>query len=244
LLALRNCQLIGKPLICIGDDDLVSIGTGLLLRELFPAGGSTTRIAVVDIDERFLSYIRETAQEYQLPVVCYAHDLRKPLPVALQAQFCTAFTDPPYTLPGLALFLSRALEALTDEDEQVLFLSFAHKPSAFLLTMHQQILGMGLVPVEIIPSFNRYEGAEIIGNQSQMLVLKTANSLPAIRGEFTGLLYTGEIRRTVRMYQCAQCRKRISVGQEKFYATIEQLKQVGCPQCQGGTFDLMERSVL
>ena len=240
-LSLVNFQLVGKTVLCLGDDDLVSVGLGLLLKELSGPQNRAARIIVVDIDENILAYIRETAEKHALPVVCYKHDIRSPLPAELNHICHTVFTDPPYTLSGLTLFLSRALKALINRREQVIFLSFAHKSPDFFLRAYEQILAMGLVPVEIIPGFNRYEGAEIIGNQSQMIVLKTTGGEPVIKGDFEGLLYTGEIYRTVRKYQCRQCKKIVPVGREERYATIEQLKEEHCPFCGEDVFLLLEK---
>jgi predicted methyltransferase len=58
ILCLRDHSLIGKRILCVGDDDLVSVSLGFLLKQLFPnASHSKATIEVVDIDDRFLCYI-------------------------------------------------------------------------------------------------------------------------------------------------------------------------------------------
>ncbi|WP_306293551.1 bis-aminopropyl spermidine synthase family protein [Paenibacillus sp. 32352] len=41
ILCLKHHALIGKKILCVGDDDLVSVSIGLLLQRLFPDGGHT-----------------------------------------------------------------------------------------------------------------------------------------------------------------------------------------------------------
>ena len=36
ILCVKNNTLVGKKILCIGDDDLVSVSTALLLKKLFP----------------------------------------------------------------------------------------------------------------------------------------------------------------------------------------------------------------
>jgi predicted methyltransferase len=44
----------------------------------------------------------------------------------------------------------------------------------------EEFLKMNLAVVEIIPRFNEYEGAEIIGNTSQMIILKPQKKVIAV----------------------------------------------------------------
>lgn len=243
VLCLREHALIGKRVLCIGDDDLVSISLGLLLKRLFPGkSGRRTRIHVVDIDERFLQYIHDVAEREQLPVLCHHADLRQPLPETLHGRFDCFFTDPPYTLQGMSLFLSRGISALKKSQGLPIFLSFAHKPPGFTLAMQQEFIRMGLMVQEMIPHFNEYEGAQMIGGRGQMIVLKsTERTVPGGDERCEGAIYTGEIRRTERLYRCKQCLVAVRVGQDLEIGTIEQLKQRGCPRCGGVTFELVEK---
>lgn len=80
ILCLKQHSLVGKRILCVGEDDLVSVSVGLLLQRLFPNGRHLrTAIHVTDIDERFLHYIREMAEKEKLPIQCHHHDLRQPL---------------------------------------------------------------------------------------------------------------------------------------------------------------------
>lgn len=243
ILCLRQHALIGKRILCVGDDDLVSVSIGLLLKRLFPDGGHiATRLDVLDIDMRFIQFIENAAREWALPVQCHPIDLREPLPEKLQGQYDCFFTDPPYTLQGISLFVSRGIQALKREKGLPIFLSFAHKSPDFMLAMQREFNRMGLIVSANYPRFNAYEGAEMLANQSQIFILRTTEqTIPVFQGYFTDALYTGELKQTLRTYRCKQCSKEMQVGIQGELATIEQLKSRGCDHCGNDTFDMVAR---
>ncbi|UFJ40467.1 bis-aminopropyl spermidine synthase family protein [Brevibacillus humidisoli] len=246
LLCLQHDALIGKNVLCLGDDDLVCVSLGFLLKQLFPrVQRQKTTITVVDVDKRILRHIEEIAEVEQLPIRCIRADLRRPLPSGMQGQFDAFFTDPPYTLQGMMLFLSRGISALKHQTGLPIFFSFAHKSPGFSLTMQRSLVQMGLMVSEIIPQFNQYEGAEMIGNRGQMIILKTTEETsPHVIADYDDALYTGELKRTMRTYQCKQCGISIFVGAQGMYATIEELKRQGCPACPNNTFLLLGTEML
>ncbi|MFF2479803.1 bis-aminopropyl spermidine synthase family protein [Paenibacillus sp. NPDC058071] len=243
ILCLRQHALIGKKILCVGDDDLVSVSIGLLLQQLFPDGGNNvTRVDVLDIDERFLSYIETIAKERGLPIVCRRLDLREPLPENLHNQYDCFFTDPPYTLQGMSLFVSRGIQALKREKGLPIFLSFAHKSPSFMLAMQREFVRMGLTVSANFPQFNAYEGAEMIANRSQMFILRTTDQSKAEYSEtFTDALYTGEVKQTLRTYRCKECSRDVRVGINGEFATIEQLKNEGCTSCGHDRFEMVAK---
>jgi len=243
ILCLKQHALIGKKILCVGDDDLVSVSIGLLLKRLFPDGGHTvTQVDVLDIDERFLRYIESIAKERGLPIGCHRLDLREPLPENLYGQFDCFFTDPPYTLQGMGLFVSRGIQALKREKGLPVFLSFAHKSPAIMLAMQREFVRMGLTVSANFPQFNAYEGAEMIANRSQMFILRTTDQTkPEYSEKFTDALYTGEVKQTLRTYRCKQCSREVYVGIHGEFATIEQLKNEGCTGCGHDTFDMVAK---
>jgi len=246
ILCFRSHALVGKKILCVGDDDLVSVALGLLHQRLFPgANRSKTEIAVVDIDERFLQCIRQIADREGLPIRCRALDLRQPLPEELCGQFDCFFTDPPYTLQGLTLFLSRGIASLKRRKGSPIFLSYAHKSPDSMLAIQREFVRMGLMVSATFPSFNEYEGAEMIANKSQMTILRTTErTLPEIDGSFEDALYTGEVRRTLRTYQCKSCGATVLVGSQAEIPTIEELKNKGCFVCLGTTFQMIEKRIV
>jgi predicted methyltransferase len=113
VLCLQYHSLIGKEILCVGDDDLVSVSLGFLIRKLFTdIKMSNTRIHIVDIDKRFLEYIESVSKRENLPIECHYADLKQPLSEELCGRFNCFFTDPPYTLEGMSLFLSRGVSSL------------------------------------------------------------------------------------------------------------------------------------
>lgn len=246
MLCLRHQSLIGKQILCVGDDDLVSVSIGLLLQTLFPDGRHTkTTVNVIDIDERFLHYIHDVAEQRRLPIQCIHHDFREPLPAYLQGRFDCFFTDPPYTLQGMSLFVSRGISALRKRKGLPIFLSFAHKSPDYMFTLQREFVRMGITTSATLPRFNEYEGAEIIANRSQMIILKTTErTIPDCTGSFEDALYTGEVKQTMRTYECKRCGLKMKVGRQCELATIEQLKHRGCLSCSNDTFDLVNKKTI
>ncbi|MDF2674276.1 MAG: putative methyltransferase [Clostridiales bacterium] len=244
ILCLKYHCLIGKKILCLGDDDLVSVSIGFIIKKLFyDIKMSNTEICILDVDNRFLKYIEEIAATENLPIQCVNIDLRFPIEDKYKKKFDCFFTDPPYTLDGMRLFISRGISCLKSKMGLPIFLSFAHKSPNFAMEMQRVFINMGLVAAEIIPRFNKYEGAEIIGNSSQMIVLKTTGQTsPEIEAFFNDAIYTGEIKKTIRIYKCKKCGLSIKVGFKEKYRTIEELKNKRCPECNENTFELESKT--
>ncbi len=240
----RQC-LIGKKILCVGDDDLVSIALGLLLKELFPGKRHPQKtIYVFDIDERFINYINEAAEKHKLPIECLTINLKDPLPIYYTNHFDCFFTDPPYTIDGLTLFLSRGISALKKEKGLTVFLSFGQKPINEKLIVQKIILDHGLTISDTYNSFNHYEGASLLGHVSQMLILESTDGLKTmVRVDETYLkkIYTAEFREHTSQYKCKSCMNIFNVGKKENYKTIEQLKEKGCSYCGNKNFMLSKK---
>ena len=160
------------------------------------------------------------------------------MPAALTGAFDVACTDPPYTVAGAELFLSRAVAGLTPEPGRHVFFSFgARRPDEALRT--QELIGaMGLTLRGLWPGFNTYLGAGILAGTSHLYHLRsTAGAKPLIDGEFSGPLYTADARAAAsRPYRCADCRTVHQVGPGGGWPGIAALQAAGCPQCGGATF--------
>ncbi|KOP66462.1 hypothetical protein AMS62_15370 [Bacillus sp. FJAT-18019] len=244
VLALRHEALIGRDIVCLGDDDLVSVSLAFLLKQLYhnDATKSNTRIYVFEIDKRITSYVNYLAETEDLPIVCYEMDFREQLPPEFLHSFDCVFTDPPYTQQGMSLFVSRGIQLLKREIGLPIFLSFAHKSPDFTLAMQREFANMGLLVTSVLPRFNEYIGAEIIGNTSQMIVLQsTEETHESIEREYRQALYTGEVKRTIRLYECKHCNRVTEVGFQMQWQTIEHLKKEGCPNCRHETFELIQK---
>jgi len=89
--------------------------------------------------------------------------------------------DPPYTNEGLRLFLKRAREVLKSNINingtlypvigKRCILCFGNKPPKETLKVQLSILDHGFILKEMIPNFNHYKGASIIGQFSHLYFL-------------------------------------------------------------------------
>ncbi|ADC70177.1 protein of unknown function DUF43 [Methanocaldococcus sp. FS406-22] len=219
-------DLEGKRILFVGDDDLTSLPTALT--------NMAEEIVVVDIDERILKLIEKFSQKENVKIKTIKHDLRNPLPKDLKERFDVVSTDPPYTVNGLKLFLSRGIEALGKEG--IAYLSYSHKPIDEWLSIQKAITDMGFVISELIPNFNYYEGSEIIANTTFIARLVGKN-LKINIGD-TEKIYTGLVKPVIRYYKCLKCGKVHKVGEE-----VKKVEDLVC-ECGGKKFKMIKREKL
>jgi N4-bis(aminopropyl)spermidine synthase len=219
----------------VGDDDLVSIAFAIVSARLgVPLAG---RIAVVDISRPVLEFIGAELDAMGASAELAEHDLRDPLPSALAGRFELAVTDPPYTPAGAGLFLTRAVEGLIPGPGRTIALSFGPKGPRDALEVQDELSGLGLDSLVVLPDFNEYHGASVIGARSTLHLLSTtARTTPTGRGRYTGPLYTADARAADRWYLCLECRSRYEVGPDGRWQTIGALKRAGCPNCGSTRF--------
>ena len=185
--------LEGRNLLILGDDDLTSVAVGLLAQHLELALG---QVVVLECDRRLIAFLDAVAKREGLPVTRIARDLREDLPASLCGQMDAFVTDPPYTLPGLALFASRGVSALAPEVGKQGFVSFGRRPPAETAQALASLIQMGFAPVEIVPEFNAYVGAQVLGGVSQMIrLISTGKPQPLVTGTYRGPLYTADCKR-------------------------------------------------
>ncbi|HXZ73642.1 MAG TPA: bis-aminopropyl spermidine synthase family protein [Streptosporangiaceae bacterium] len=225
--------LAGQRVIVLGDDDLISLAIAAFAA-LPAAAARPRRLAVVDCDPDLLAYLGGRAAACGVPVELIEHDLRQPLPAALAGSFDVACTDPPYTVAGAELFLSRAVSALAGPGSHVFFSFGARRPEE-TLRVQRLIADLGLTVRSLVPGFNSYTGAGVLAGVSHLYHLRTtAQARPAIAGPYTGPLYTADTRAAVtRPYRCAGCGAVHQVGPGTRWSTVARLKADGCPDCRG-----------
>ena len=176
LYLLKKGDIEGRRIIFLGDDDSISLAVGLtqLAKE----------ITVLDVDKRVLNYISEQADEHSLRNFnVLTHDLREPCPEKITNKYDVVVMDPPYTIQGLRLFLKRAsqvLKSIIDVNGKFYpmigkkcLLSFGNKPPEETQKLQLSILDHGFIIKQMIPEFNRYEGASIIGKFSHLYYLNS-----------------------------------------------------------------------
>lgn len=223
LFMLERGSVEGRGIIFLGDDDFTSIAVGLLK--------AARRLTVIDVDHRLIETINEISRKENLGISCFEHDLREPLPKQLTGKFDVVFTDPPYTIPGLALFLSRGVRSLSRYQGACVYLAYAHRSPKRTLKAQKTLIKMGFSVAEHIPRFNKYKGAEMFANTTSIMRLEATEEMhPLITGNFVDKFYTGEISETYRIYICL-CGQQTKVGSTEKIRSIEELKKMGCPKC-------------
>ena len=184
--------LDGRRVLLLGDDDLVSLA---LERLAEPLGIRPARVVVVDVHGALLAFLREELR--RAPFVCEVrrHDLREPLPESLRGTIDTVVTDPPYTVAGAELFLSRAAEAIDAERRSDVFFAFGSRPPDEELRVQRAIASMGFITKRLARNFNEYVGAGTIGGVSHLYHLaSTRETQPLVAERYEGPLYTADRR--------------------------------------------------
>jgi predicted methyltransferase len=235
VLLMAEYGALDRDVIFLGDDDLTSLA---LARLGSLTGASSSRITVVDVDAELLEFIGKQARQWDVNIELVEHDLTEPLPERLRGDYHVAFTDPPYTVPGAELFLSRAVSALAPTGGQQIFFAFGGRRPDETNQVQSLITGMGLAIRSLMPNFNEYAGAGIIAGTSHLYHLRTTDgTAPATAGRHIGALYTADTRAVRdRPYLCVNCKNVLMVGPGQEWPQIARLKETGCPRCGAGTF--------
>ncbi len=185
--------LEGRNLLVLGDDDLTSVAVGLLAQHLEIVLG---QVVVLECDGRLVDFLGVISEREGLAITVVARDLREDIPADLCGQMDVFFTDPPYTLPGLSLFVSRGASALVPEVGKQGFVSFGRRSPDETARAIGLLIEMGFAPVEIVPEFNEYVGAQVLGGVSQMIrLISTGKPQPLVTGKYHGALYTADLKR-------------------------------------------------
>jgi predicted methyltransferase len=227
--------LSGRSVLLVGDDDQLAVAIALTTRAL--ARVPPARLVVVDVDPAVVAFSRDAVGRAGLPAEAVLHDLRRPLPDGLLARFDTVFTDPPYTLAGAELFLSRGAAALGPGPGGQAFLCFGARPPDESARLQGAIADMGFAIHDLVRNFNEYAGAGVLAGASHLYHLVAGSRLaPSIGGRYEAALYTGDVRPPRRTYECRACGARLPVGAGERWRTVEELRGQGCPRCAGRVF--------
>ena len=200
LYLLKKGDLEGKKIAFLGDDDATSLAVGLL--------NLAEEITVIDIDPNVIKFLSESANNLSLKnFKVIEHDLREICPTNILNNYDIVVMDPPYTNEGLRLFLKRAKQVLKTSIiiggnvHKVLgkkcLLCFGNKPPKATQKIQLSILDHGFIIKEMIPYFNLYKGASILGQFSHLFYLELAeiqniedklslNMLPIYTSELKG----------------------------------------------------------
>lgn len=141
----KNYELAGAKVLFLGDHDL----TSLALAHVRP----DVEMTIVDVDERILGYISDTAHRRGWKIRTIFADFRIELPRSLIESFDLVFTDPPYTPDGMSLFLKRGIESLKDTGyARLLFCyGFSERHPALAYKVQSAVYDLRLVTEAILP---------------------------------------------------------------------------------------------
>ncbi|MFH1971036.1 MAG: bis-aminopropyl spermidine synthase family protein [Patescibacteria group bacterium] len=175
-----------KKILFLGDDDFTSVAVANL--------HTVSEIAVLDIDNRILDNIDSISKSEKLDINLGNYDARKPLPSSYSDKFDIVFTDPPYTSEGIKLFVSRAIQALDPNNQAArIYVCYGNSDRAKerFLPIYEIFSSSGLMLRWIFDKFNRYQGADSIGNASSLFVLDvTAKTKSLITKNYDKPIYT------------------------------------------------------
>jgi len=159
-------DLTGRRLLCVGDHDLTSLAAAAVIPGL--------RVTVVDVDDELLSFLHLQARVRDLDVQPYFADLRFGLPPAVVASADLAFTDPPYTPEGVALFCARGAEGLGDRERGRVLLAYGFSDRTPTLGWKTQraLSDAGFALEAMLPAFHAYDGAEAVGARADLYVCR------------------------------------------------------------------------
>jgi N4-bis(aminopropyl)spermidine synthase len=224
-------------MLILGDDDLVSVAIAAFTARHGTAAGPSA-LTVVEVDPALVGYLGERLADAPFPVEVVEHDLADPLPDRLLSTMDTVQTDPPYTVAGATLFLERAASALRPGAGAEVFLSLGVRRPAETVAL-QEVLGrLGLAVRAMVPGFNDYVGAGVLGGTSALWRLVSAGA-PSVSPD---AVYSGAGRNR-RRYVCTACGTAQTVGEGRRWRTVGELKQAGCPRCGGRVFRPRSRGV-
>ena len=149
-----------------GDDDLFSIALALT--------GLPEKVVAVDIDERLINFINDVAKKYKLNVEAYIQDFQYEIK-DFHGKFDVFVTDPVETLPGIKLFLSRAVASLKGKGCAGYFgLTTLEASRKKWFEIQKMIYDMGFVITDIRRQFQVYpdDGSNFFRFQEKLPIVK------------------------------------------------------------------------
>lgn len=205
----ERCDLEGKDLLLLGDDDLTSVAAALT--------GLPRRIHVLEADPRLVEFLADLAKRYRWEgFQVERYDVRWPLPPQLRGSFDTFLTDPTETLLGFSLFLSRTAAGLKGKGSAGYFgLSHLEASREKWQEIQRRLLGMNFVITDAIRGFHEYAlDPEGIMAGPYRVVTECPYPLPQPRlNWYTSTFFRLELAGEPRPY----FEEAVSVGRDLYY---------------------------
>jgi predicted methyltransferase len=154
-----------RDILCLGDDDLFSIACSLTC---LPKS-----VTVFDADEKLIAFLKKVSPDLPVPIQAVALNFLNAIPDEHTKSYDVFITEPPDTLKGTLLFVSRGISCLRDEG--ILYLGITEETlnRKQWRDIQQSILDSGLAITDIYRDCEVYE---IIGDELQW---KGYDKLPA-----------------------------------------------------------------
>lgn len=209
----------------LGDMDLISVFVGLQSKP--------KDLIVLDIDKRIPEIIFNLKMNHKVKGARYVnHDIRLRMLAVLRNQYDYVFMEPPMTIEGLEVYLSRAIQCAKKDGNAKILLSFdiqdklTEKVYSIFNDMHVEILAHK-------KQFNKYTYETPLGKKtSDMYVLRVLpGSKETIKEHYLGPLYFRESKTEPKPHRC-KCGKIIQIGKKGEYESLSDLKEKGCPECE------------
>ncbi len=115
---------------------MTSLVVGLLLKKIGRPQVKNKVVTIYEMSGEIICCLQESAVNLDLVIDCFQMDFRDQHPELYLNQFDVVFVDPPYTLSGLKLFLSRAF-GVSRLDTGMICLSFGKKAPSVTLTIQE-----------------------------------------------------------------------------------------------------------
>jgi len=155
----ENGDLVGKKVLFIGDDDLLSVAVSLtrLPKE----------VVVLEIDERIVDFVNKLGKALNIPLSGRVYDIRLPLDESLARQYDVFICDPTETMQGFNLFVSRGVSSLRGVGSVVYFgLTCLEASKKKWFEIQKLLHSMNLVITEIRHNFTEYPDPPWVNNLS------------------------------------------------------------------------------
>jgi len=145
---IRSYATATSRILCLGDDDFVSIALAWLL---------PTEITVLDLDPDVLRLIEATATAHHLRITCRRVDVRCPIPEDLRDAYDIVVTDPIYAVPEMLRFLSAAHACLRKRPTSYLFTGGSRVLAGRAWAQVEEWAAAHQLVLEVfLPGFNAY----------------------------------------------------------------------------------------
>ena len=149
---LKNQDLRGRDVLCLGDDDLFSVACSLT--------SLPRSVTVFDADTKLLEFLEKVSTELPVPIQAVNLNFLKEIPEQWKKRFDVFVTEPPDTVKGTLLFISRGLSCLRPGG--VMYLGITEETLKWKQwqIIQEKIICSGLAITDILRDHEVYETDE------------------------------------------------------------------------------------